>query len=151
MSKVKAGPISADRLKERSRLVESGCIEWTARLQRGYGMISFRGINRPAHRIAWMLANGPIPTGMHVCHRCDNRRCINVAHLFLGTNADNMADKVGKNRQARGSRHGSAKLTEQEVRDIRAMSAPQRAIAAFYGMSQSTVSEIKRGELWSHI
>lgn len=95
-----------------------------------------------AHRLAWSFANGPIPDGMCVCHRCDNPPCCNPAHLFLGTEADNRADKMAKGR-ARGP--GPRKLTDQAtiaaiVSDRRA----HRSIAGDYGVSQTLISKIKR-------
>lgn len=69
---------------------------------RGYGIMRVRGKVLKTHRIAWELANGPIPDGLSVCHSCDNPPCCNVEHLFLGTHADNMADMIAKKRDRPG-------------------------------------------------
>jgi DNA-binding XRE family transcriptional regulator len=105
-----------------------------------------------AHRVAYEVYRGPIPDGMHVCHKCDNRICVNPDHLFLGTHAENMADMSKKNRQARGADNGSAKLTEIDVRAIRAEnSKSQSELGKDYGVSQSYISKIKRRESWKHV
>lgn len=98
---------------------------WTFRgySARGYVYIQFAGKKTSAHRIAWTLAFGPVPQGLHVCHRCDNRRCVRPDHLFLATGAENHEDKCRKGRQAKGERHGHATLSDQDVRDIRALRA----------------------------
>lgn len=92
----------AERFTRRLVTMPSGCIEWTgATNSNGYGHLGRGGRREPkvmAHRLAWELARGPIPAGMHVCHSCDNPPCCNVEHLFLGTRSDNMSDMVSKGR-----------------------------------------------------
>lgn len=86
------------------------CWLWLAGVRNddGYGQFRLGGRMQQAHRIAYEQANGPIPDGLHVLHRCDVRRCVNPGHLFIGTNADNMADRNAKGRQSRGAKHSSA-------------------------------------------
>lgn len=98
------------------RETDGGCASWTrATDEKGYGLLRVDGRIRKAHRLAWTLGHGVIPDGMHVLHRCDNRRCINVDHLFLGTHQENMADRSAKGRQARGERAGLARLTAEQA------------------------------------
>jgi hypothetical protein len=111
-------------------------------------MMKVDGSPVTAHRVAWELTNGPIPPGLHICHRCDNPPCVTPAHLFVGTNLDNIADKVAKGRQrgARaGERHHNAKLSDADADGIRASSKMQKELAAEYGVSQSLVSLIRSG------
>lgn len=86
------------------------CWLWTgARTNAGYGVFQLRlRVQVRAHRYSYETSVGPIPNGMLVCHRCDNRLCVRPEHLFLGTHDDNMADMVGKGRQARGLRQWKA-------------------------------------------
>ena len=113
--------------------------------------INGKWTEKRAHRLAYENAHGPIPSGMVVCHTCDNRACVNPDHLFLGTHADNVADKVSKKRQARGQKHGNAKLTEQQVLDIRKDPRSLRKIAKDYNMDYTTISAIKKRITWKHI
>lgn len=103
-----------------------------------------------AHRYAFEVHVGPIPQGLYVCHTCDNRRCINPEHLFLGTHQDNMDDRERKGRNkvpvnATGSKAHRAKLTEAQVAEIRAASGPSRLIAAKYGISDGHTRALRRG------
>lgn len=100
-------------------------------------------IPRPAHRVAWEIANGAIPTGIFVCHRCDNPPCCNPAHLFLGTHQDNVDDMVAKGRHPSSSR-----FTPDKRSIVLKMSADGRRqvdIAAAVGMSQSFISRFLSG------
>lgn len=144
----------AFRLAYHSKPNEAGCRIWQgAKNPKGYGHIKWQGRVWQAHRLAWTDANGPIPDGLHVCHRCDTPSCVNVEHLFLGTNDDNMADRSAKGRQAfnRGVHNGRAKLTEDDVRAIRADPRVHAAVARDYGVSTTKVSQIRRGVAWRHI
>lgn len=147
----------AERLDDLSTPVtESGCILWMGTNVRGYGQIEVR---RPdgsykkarAHRVAWSLAYGEIPAGMHVLHKCDTPACIRPDHLFLGTNADNTADKVAKGRHPCGEKSSSAKLTEAQVIAIRNDQRPSRVIADEFGVKKTQVGDIRAGRRWKHI
>lgn len=149
-------PLAA-RLDRRAAM-RGTCRVWTGeRTRGGYGVVivSTRPKRvRPAHRLAWELAHGPIPDGMNVLHRCDVRQCILPDHLFLGTDADNRDDCVAKGHHARGERQGMAKLTEPEVLDIRRLVAEgvwRRQIAARFGISHVTVRSIAQRKTWKHI
>ncbi|WP_390620646.1 HNH endonuclease signature motif containing protein [Caulifigura coniformis] len=113
---------------------------------------------RRASRVIWELTHGPIAAGLCVLHRCDNRACVNPAHLFLGTHAANMADMTQKGRQAKGSKvarhgeqHGCSKLTTDTVEQILRSTGTQKSIAKRFGISRSHVSAIKLGKFWKHI
>lgn len=128
----------------------TGCRNWTGSCNEdGYGRIMVDGRILKPHRLAYELACGKLPPGVHVCHRCDNPRCINPAHLFRGTAADNMADKKKKGRQARGETNGQAKLNETDVLAIRSENGlSQRELAAKYGISKTQVGRILSRETW---
>ena len=136
------------------------CWVWTAALDGdGYGHIARGGMRGPkvrAHRVAWELAHGSIPSGQGVLHHCDNRACVNVAHLFLGNCHDNNADMIrkGRARAPKGELHGSAKLAPHDVVEIRrrcTRGESQRAIAKDYGIHQVNVSLIARRITWTHL
>ena len=134
-----------------------GCWVWAGALaSNGYARITINGHRDYAHRQAWRLARGSIPRGRFVLHRCDNRACVRPSHLFLGTQAENLADMAAKGRSARGAKNGHAKLTAANVRAIRATYAghdlSQRLIAERYGVNQSTISFALAGRrTWRHL
>jgi hypothetical protein len=124
----------------------------------GYGWVSWRGTQMGAHRVAWILTHGEIPKGMHVLHRCDNRRCVNPDHLFLGTHLDNMADMYSKGRNTRGAL-AKAKITEaQAIEILKAKPAEVRGswriaeeLAARTGITAGAVACIWRGDSWAYL
>jgi hypothetical protein len=135
----------------------TGCHEWQRGKHKGYGYFrdGARGSNVFAHRFAWERAHGPIPNGMHVCHRCDNPGCCNPEHLFLGTNNDNRQDSVRKERHARGDGHGLRKLRPDDVLEIRRLAASGKCtdaeIAVMFGIRQTQASRIISGQRWKHL
>lgn len=131
----------------------TGCWNWTLQKdKKGYGRIGVNGTPRGAHRISYELHCGLVPDEMHVLHRCDNPACINPEHLFIGTNAENMADRNAKGRQQRGSKHGLAKLTEYDALAIRtATGITLRDLADTYGVCVATVKNIRSGKIWTHV
>lgn len=129
------------------------CVLWTKHLNTsGYGQRRVNGRLVLVHRQAWTVVHGD-PGAWQVLHRCDVRACINVDHMFLGTNADNVADKMAKGRQANtaGERNGRAKLTTDQVRAIRASTETNTAIARRLGVSHQTVSQIRLRKRWAHL
>lgn len=135
------------------RIPEAGCWIWTGSVTRdGYGQFAIASRPVSAHRYAYRIAFGSIPNGLCVCHRCDVRACVNPAHLFVGTNMENMQDKMVKGRHVSscGERHGSAKLTAEQVLAIRSDPRLLREIAADYGVVETTISHIKTGRTWSN-
>jgi len=141
---------------------ETGCWNWTGvRNHRGYGRYHFatdNGIkNGSAHRLALELALGrPILDGMNACHRCDNPACCNAAHLFEGTTLDNLTDCRAKDRARwrSGEDHGMAKLTAADIPLIRAAIAGGErnpSIAARFGVSPTSISNIRTGKAWTSV
>lgn len=127
------------------------CIEWAGcRVQGGYGHRRYHGRMTLAHRVAWIEANGPIPDGMIVMHTCDNPPCINVEHLRLGTQRQNVEDMLSKGRRhsSKGERNPKAKLTHDQVIEIRSASGTLQQIADRYGITNANVSKIKKGQTW---
>ena len=129
------------------------CIEHKLHVMNtGYGQLTRDGKKWLAHRWAWTEANGEIPEGLHVLHKCDNRLCIRIDHLFLGTNRENVDDKMQKGRQLRGSAHGKSKLDEAAVAEIRYSGLPARELADRYGVHRNHIYNV-RSDLtrWAHV
>jgi hypothetical protein len=134
----------------------TGCWLWTAGLnEHGYGLFHLQVTGVLASRAAWFFTYGAIPAGQCVLHECDAPACVNPAHLFLGTKADNSADMVRKGRSAKGSRHSQAKLTESAALEIRKRYAvdatPKAQLAREYGISPATLRSLLQRKTWAHV
>lgn len=142
----------------------SHCWEWTAsKFHHGYGCFGVKVKDRKpykvryAHRVAWEMENGPIQNGLFVLHKCDNRACVRVDHLFLGTQKENMADAAAKKRMRSIPRFGEAnpfsKISENSVRRIRIIGKDlsQQKIGVALGVTQTAVGHILRGNVWRGI
>lgn len=127
------------------------------RSARGYGFVTEGAAkNTPAHRYMYRLVFGEVPDNKVVCHKCDNPPCCNPNHLWLGSNAENIQDmwRKGRGKQARplkGEAHMSAKLTEDDVREIRASSDPRPKLATRYGVSWGAIDCIQKRKTWKHV
>lgn len=140
----------------------SGCWLWTgAAGDDEYGRVRYEGRVLRAHQAAYLLFRGPIRDLM-VCHKCDTPACVNPDHLFLGTGSDNQQDSVRKGRHAtakyfgsqRGERNGNAKLTAEDVQEIRVRRRKgecQKKIAEDFGVTRANISRICRNESWRGI
>lgn len=146
----------------------SGCWLWTGyQHNSGYGQFTYGKNYELAHRVSYRLLVGPIPTGLTILHRCDVRLCVNPDHLFPGTDADNSKDRNSKKRHAHGERHGFAKLTEEQVKEIRRRytgpcsrrGLPQNqrnpnsynGLAREFNVTTPTIVQIVKGRRWSHL
>lgn len=136
----------------------SGCWLWRGakELRFGYGKFRHHGISKNAHRASWELFHGPIPSELFVCHTCDVPGCVNPEHLFLGTSDDNNKDRAAKNRTV--TRHGEAnnkaKLTEEDVRQIRQMyieGASGVDIAKCFPVNHCAIYDILNDKTWRHV
>lgn len=128
------------------------CWLWTGgRTAQGYGSAYLGGKSITAHRAAAILTGRDV-TGVHVCHACDNRLCVNPAHLWTGTAQENNADMKAKGRVARGERSGVSKFTEEQIAEIRALRGviPQAEIALQFGVTKGAISHVQTGRRWGH-
>ena len=145
------------------------CWVWLGSLRKGYGYIRVFGVNYRAHRLSWLLSGSSIPEGLCVLHRCDNPSCVRPEHLWVGTQLENIADRHRKGREAcgdrhgfalhpeacaRGSRVGSARVTEEMVVEIRRRARQgerHKTLAHQFGITKLTVSMITRRKTWIHV
>ena len=149
---------SLEALLSRYTVSSSGCWEWTGtKNPGGYGIVCLvvngKTTTIAAPRLQWMRTRGRPAPGADICHTCDNRACINPAHLFEGSALDNMRDMIAKGRDVRvhGIEHGHAKLTDDQVRAIRADTRSNKQIAADHGITPSNVYWVKTGATWKHV
>jgi hypothetical protein len=148
------------------------CLEWMARRNhKGYGQFRISGKTQQSHRVAWEFANGPVPDGMRVLHRCDNPPCVDEEHFFLGTDADNYSDMVNKGRdrkasgdangaythpesRPRGEDNGFAKLKATDVLRIfslRRDGMTLQQIADVVGISNGHTHRVLTRKVWAHV
>lgn len=140
-----------------------GCWEWTGRpTKAGYADIRVGGRKVLVHRLSYLLHNGTLDPDLDVLHRCDNRLCVRPDHLFVGTQADNVRDMLNKGRhnwqpnsgkRPFGEHHWCAKLTEQQVREIRQTgnALTQSGLALQFGVTRATIGKILRGNIWREV
>lgn len=150
-------PVTVDTqyFRDRSDVVGS-CWEWRGALsQNGYGSMRTKGVTYPAHRKSFESAHGKIQCGLHICHKCDNRKCVNPDHLFAGTRKDNMQDCIAKGRFktpfGSGENCPRAILTEEDVLSIRKDIRSDSALGLIYGVAKSTISAVKKRKTWVKI
>ena len=157
----------SDRFLSKIEKNNAGCHLWVGYKNKdGYGYFGVRRKSVRAHRFAWECANGQIPKGMYVCHICDNPSCVNVEHLFLGTQKENMTDAKMKGRIASGDRQGSrtrpetrprgeshcrCRFTREQVLFIRASDLSQRNLAGMFSVSKGAIQHIKNNDTWKHV
>jgi hypothetical protein len=137
------------------------CWEWTAHvLDSGYGESTYKGKQMRAHRISFLIHTGTLTPGMCVCHKCDNRRCVNPLHLFEGTKKQNTHDMIEKGRDdlahpQPGELNGSVKLSSAQVLEIRSAykgeNGQQTSLAKQYGVSQAAIWNIVMRRSWRHL
>lgn len=144
--------------------VGDGCHAWVGCLdQSGYGRLLVGGKEYKAHRFAWSLKNGEIPEGMMICHKCDNPGCVNVDHLFLGTQSDNMNDMHAKKRHVMrdktwiqkrvsysGANNPNAKFTAEIIMAIRSSTDKATLIAQKYGVHRNIIYDILKHKTWKN-
>lgn len=128
---------------------QTGCWEWVKAINdQGYGISWYGGKTISAHRLSYILHKGSIPEKRFIIHSCDNKKCINPDHLSIGTPAENSSDMVSKKRQAFGERVGTAKLTEEQVKEIRISNLSSRKLSKLYNISKTNILDIKRNYIW---
>ena len=133
------------------------CWDWTgSKANYGYGQLSINGKPVRANRYSWILHNGEIPTGLMICHKCDNPSCVNPEHLFLGDQTANMQDMISKKRQkiSKGCEKSSCKLNETQVKNIRHLYKnpfSARELAEKFQISKQNIYDIVNLKAWKHI
>lgn len=132
------------------------CWIWQCGKTARYGQIKINGIKVGVHRFSYEYFNGKIPEGMYICHQCDQPKCVNPKHLFIGSSQDNMDDKIqkGRGKYCKGEKQAGSILSEQQVKEIKLKlkeGVYQRILSAEYGVSQTTIYKINQGIHWKHV
>ncbi len=151
-----AGPIKERLAKRSCPEPNTGCLLWFGVTNnKGYGIIYYQGKHTLTHRLSWSLANGPIPKGLFVLHKCDTPPCINPEHLFLGTQKDNIRDAVRKGRFNTADKNGrnnpNTNLTNADVLAIREGNKTTSEFSKQYGIKNVAIRRIQRRITWRHI
>jgi hypothetical protein len=144
------------RFDQQYEVEPSGCWIWKRFLSEGYGVVKVGHRAIRAHRFSYERANGPIPKGAVIRHKCDRTNCVNPDHLEIGTQADNVRDAVerGRAKGAPGVRNAKAKLTPDQIIEIRRRSEAGETrvtLAAAFGVAPTMISNIARGVNWKHV
>ena len=138
-----------ERFRLQTKRASNGCLEWTGPMSsKGYGQTKWGYRFYSAHKFSWVLHHGEVPSGLFVCHQCDNPKCVDPKHLFLGTPKENMQDARSKGRMANGDQHWNAKLNWVLVEEIRLSTESAKSIAARLGVSFSTIYRIRKNSAW---
>ena len=144
-----------ERFFSKVNKIENGCWEWTAYIHKsGCGRLKINNTTVDSYRFSYELHFGIIENDLCVCHSCDNRKCVNPEHLFLGTRKENNQDRTYKGRSCKGSKRKNAKLTEEniiEIKDLLSKGFQQKEIAEKYNISKPIISDIKTGKRWKHV
>lgn len=140
------------------KALKTRCWVWAGALRTdGYGMLRVGYKQVTTHRLSWQLYRGEIPHGLNVCHHCDNKQCVRIDHLFLGTAKDNYHDLMDKELHIRGIKHGMAVLTEEQVLEIRRLYRKRHrlyngsALAKDFKVSHPTIMDIVHRRHWKHL
>jgi hypothetical protein len=149
--------IVRERFMAKIRVDERGCWLWVGNKHlTGYGAVKIDRKQRLAHRVSWQLHRGEIPPKHYICHHCDVPACVNPDHLFVGTQADNMADCARKGRATKnigrtGARCWNAKLSDDTVRAILADTRTHGLIAKDFGVTRTVIQRVKARQQWKHV
>ena len=142
-----------DKFMKKFTVTALGCWDWSGRIpSNGYGTIHFKGKTYRAHRVSMMVMRNEDPGELYVCHKCDNKKCVNPDHLFLGTSSENLMDASRKGRIAFGSRSGNSKLSEKDIVAIFEMEKSgknAREISEMFPVSQSQICRILTNKTWN--
>lgn len=134
---------------------ECGCLVWIGPEKHGYGYMSVKSKDVRMHKFMYEKVNGPVPEGLSVLHKCDVSLCVNAAHLYAGTHDENMDDRQTRNRQVKGERVNTAKLTRTQVAEIRVKHSTGlyrgTVLAAEYNVSPRMISQIVRRLAWASV